>query len=730
MNAPTGAAPLREGTVLDERFAVGPMLGRGGFGITYLVEDLARGDRAIVNELAPIGSVRVGDDIEFRAIGPAAGQRLRHQFTYDARRLQRFRVPRVPQYRAVFHEHGTAYFATDFIEHARPLTELVGGPPLDYDATRRIFDLLLETLEGAHNHGVIHQDIRPSNILLGRSGEPYLVDFGSARQWHADLTIAHDVQFVPEFASPEQLSEKGRRTPATDLYGLAATTYTLLAGSPPTPAARRLAGEPLISLRPVRPDVPPEFATAIEQALSLDPAERPSTAAELRFLLHRPTTTEEESDRLKELDAKRRRLQRFRHDPMQCPACGDVLTVPEPLAPGVCPVCQDGRIKQRRIEPRACPSCGGGILRKVQNSAPLLFCPRCATGRMLPKKRLLRETKAWECEACGYALIKTGIGAKDIEDNDLPWEERRVRSGRSQEVMFCDACLAQYDVMPDGRWQRMTPDLLGHEWTRLHPDEWARVAAGLPPDAGNAFCESCSADFFIADGCLTLLSDPAHDPHGFATYYCGHLIPVSEVLFLAVGKESGKKGPVCRGCRIEFDSHGTELKLVRSADARLRKHVGETYRLKDWHRIAQDLPQTGHEDEITEDIEEALSEAYCEGEVPFEAKNSDLVWRGRASEVYDGSIQGRPRRFTVTTDSVTFGSTFRKRVELTRDVLQCHAQGDVLTMQLIDGEAWSLRIDEVELRFRLESGRADARLTAEHLARRLSAVAKRGRGKP
>jgi hypothetical protein len=732
MNVPlqtAGPMPLREGTVLDERFAVGSVLGRGGFGITYLAEDLARGDSVVINELAPLGASRDGDDLVFLSMGPAAGQRLRHLFTSEARRLQRFRVPRMPQVRAVFHEHGTAYFATDYIDGAVPLTELVTTVPFEADKARRMFELLLDTLEAVHNHGVVHQDIKPSNILVSPTGDPYLVDFGAARQWHADLTIAHEEQFATGYAPPEQMNERNRRSPSTDLYGLAATIYTLLTATAPPSAVARLEGVPVVPLRSVRPDVDLAFASALEQCLEIDPDDRPQTVAELRALLTRHREDRPKTDRVRDLDAKRRRLQMFRFDRMQCPACGDVLAVPDPLSPDVCPVCQDGKIKKRRIEEKACPSCGAGVVRPISNVAPLRFCPNCTRGRLVAKRRFLRPTGEFACQSCDFSLKQTPSGAVDSAGVERTWDEWRRMSGRQELVMYCDACTAQFDVMPDGRWQRMTQSAIGHDWSRLYPDEWARVAAGLNPDAGNACCESCGADYFIADNCITLLSDPLNDPHGFASHYCGHLVPHAQLPFLAVGKESGRKGLVCRSCRLEFDTAGTELKLVRSGDPRLRRHAGETHKLRDWHRIAQDLPRVGEEDELSEDIALALGEAFANGEVPFDAKHPDLVWRGTASEVHSEHTSGRTQKLTVTTDAITLGSFFKKRSELVRDVVRAEADGDVLNLRLIDNTAWSLRVEPVKLKFKLESGRDEVELGASALARRLSAVSQGRRGK-
>ena len=733
MNGPMaakGPVALREGTVLDERYAVGSVLGRGGFGITYLVEDLARGDRAVVNELAPFGTVRdLNDDVDFQEIGPAAVQRLRHQFTAEARLLQRVRVVRVPQYRSVFHENQTAYFATDYIDGARPLTDVIGRERLSPEFVRRNLELLLETLEGLHSKGILHRDIRPSNVLLGALDEPYLVDFGSARQWHADLTVGHAVQFASEFAPLEQLSEKARRTPATDLYGLGATTYTLLTGSPPTSATARLEGAPLIPLHAVRPDVPDQLAHAVEKMLELHAEDRPQSVEQVRALLTQKAEELVETDRVTALDAKRRRLRQFRYDPMQCPACGEILVQPDPLPPEVCPVCRDGRLRKRKIEAMACPSCGGGVLRWVRNSGPLRFCPNCSTGRLVPQRRLFRETNRWQCEKCEFALERSAQGATSADGTERSWAEWRQQSGRQPRVLYCDACTAQFDPLADGRWQRMTPDILGQEWTRLYPDEWARVAAGLAPDAGNANCESCGSDFFIADGYVTLLSDTVNDPHGFAGNYCGELIPVADLPYLAVGKESGKRGLVCPGCDTEFDADGTDLTLVRTSHTRMRRHMRESHPLRDWHRIAQDLPTAGGEDEFKEDIALALVDAYERGDVDFDPKDPEVLWRGSAFEVQQErgeGVTGRSQRLIVGTDEVSFGGAWRKRRELVRDVKRVELAGDTVTLRLLGGEQWALKVEPVVLTFRLKSGRDKVELTAASLAKRLKRAASGG----
>ncbi len=725
-NSSEGPVPLREGTVLDERYAVGRVLGRGGFGLTYAVEDLARGTPAVVKELAPLGSRRGSyDEIEFAGLGPAASQRLRHQFTAEARQLQRVRVPRVPQFRSVFHEHQTAYYATDYIRGAKPLSEFVGGQArLEPAFVESLLLMLMETLGGLHDHGILHRDVKPSNVLLAPSGEPYLVDFGSARQWHADLTAAHAVQFTPGYAPLEQLLEQGRRGPATDLYGLGATIYALLAGSPPVGAVERADGAVLVPLAMARPDVTTRLAAAIERLLELHMEDRPQSVKELGEILSADGYEREDSNKVRELDSKRRRLRQFRYDAMQCPSCGDVLESPTALPARTCPVCRDGSIRNRRNEEMLCPSCRGGILSKVDNRGPLHYCPSCKIGRMARVGRFrFRKPKEWRCEACKFVLVASDGGASDADGRVQSWQEWREQSGRGERGVGCDACLAQFDVTPDGRWLRVSQDLLGDGWSRLYPDEWARVATGLAPDAGNAYCEACESDFFVADGYLTLLTDPVSDPYGFAGNYCGELIAVADLPYFAVGKESGRPGLVCASCGTEFDEGEDGLTLVRSPHARLRRQLNESLSLEDWHRTAQDLPQAGHEEELAEDIEDALSEAYVLGEIDFDPRDRDLIWRGTASAVKErrgGAVLGRQQKLVVRADSLSFGGLLRRRTELVRDIERLDVDGNRLRIHFVGEEPLWLEVEPVTLTFKLESGRDEVEIGAEQLARRLT----------
>lgn len=160
---------------------------------------------------------------------------------------------------------------------------------------------LARALAFSHEHGVVHCDIKPSNILIGEDGRPILFDFNVAFRESATNRPANVGGTVP-YMSPEQITAfTGSGTdgvgPRSDLYSLGATVYELLAGTPPfgTVQSLQTGTSELLSIRrsapvPVRhrnPGVPAEFAEVIDACLSFDPDSRPESAASLADQLER-----------------------------------------------------------------------------------------------------------------------------------------------------------------------------------------------------------------------------------------------------------------------------------------------------------------------------------------------------------------------------------------------------------------------------------------------------------
>src|SRR5271166_1984978 len=144
---------------------------------------------------------------------------------------------------------------------------------------------LAGALETAHLAGVLHRDVKPANVLLTDYGEPQLSDFGIARITGSRETAPDILVGSPSYSAPE-LFEGRPASIAADVYGLAATVFTLLNGDPPFPFragenpiafVRRVTAGPIPDLRAKA--VPDSICSALEHGLNIDPARRPSSAA-------------------------------------------------------------------------------------------------------------------------------------------------------------------------------------------------------------------------------------------------------------------------------------------------------------------------------------------------------------------------------------------------------------------------------------------------------------------
>jgi len=699
-------APLSPGTPLAGRYEIADVLGQGGFGITYRAHDRKRGDDAAIKELAPAGTRRLPDhSIDWTGLESDHARRIRNQFLREASLLRALRVPGILGIRDVFRELGTCFFASDYLDGSETLeVRLRREGPLPLATVRDLLSELLGILEQLHHRGILHRDIKPSNILIGPSG-PVLIDFGSAREWHADLTVLHTVQYTPGFAPLEQLSEQARRGPWTDLYALAATAYTLLAGIQPATATDRVTGIELRPIQDLRPDVDSQLSEAIEAGLALQAAERPQSAAAFRKLLSRGSATQVAGNRVDMIDEKLVALAKFRYDRRECPECGGVLDDPKPLTPGLCPCCRDGKIQMRRIDEGVCPICRAGVLRRMDNVGPLAVCPDCGTGR-LKQQGLLPSKRRHICQSCGASYVATGEGiAREDGGPATTWEALRSRSCRSEVVHLCDHCSAVFDELEGGRLR--LPISIESDYRELFPEEWAMVAAGLDPGAGNAVCPSCGAEYYKDGSTITLLG-ANRDPYKFSERHQGERMTLETIRFAGVGKLSGHPGWVCQECRLEFDREGDQLYLVSGRHPNLVDHIGEVHTLENWHRIARDLPLKGEEGTLADNLEDALLDAYVQGHLDLDAKHPEMIWRGRSDA---GAV-------VITEGAIELGSMIRKRRWQMNTLRGVGAEDRILKLQF-DEETVDLELEPAIYSVPLQSGRCRLQIGSQELALRL-----------
>jgi len=705
---PAEPRPLPEGVLLADRFEIEAVLGRGGFGIVYRARDLSRNDTVVIKELAPEGTTRDAQGI--LSLNSDTVHRLRQQFLDEARTMARLHIRGILPVRLGFQENGTAYYATDYLPNATTLERLIQAEGrMDAEGALDIVYQLLETLEQVHKKGVLHRDIKPSNILVGPDGEATLIDFGAAREWHADSATHHTVLFTPGYAPLEQLAERARRGPATDLYALCATAYEMLTGKRPVSATDRATGVPLVPLLTLRSDIEGPVAAALEAGLALKYGDRPQSVEAFRELLsdfEEPTTR----NSLLEYDAKMVRLQRFAFERRQCPACEHgLLEEPRPLRKGICPVCHEGTIKRREIHAGLCPVCRISPLREFQNVDPMHTCPTCGKGWLaIKKKSLLSKEIVADCPDC-----QAHFEGNATEANGRPWSDLLAESGRSEKVWRCEGCGAQLDEEADGRLLLVISERpLKHE--RLYPEEWDCAAAGLEPGAGNAECILCGADYYLNDDNVTLLG-AKDDPFGFAKYHLGRLLTLEDNRWMGVGKLSPHPGLVCHQCSTEFDRDGDYLRLVRTRNRILLRHLDEPIKLVDWHRLAEGLPTVSEETEFKEGLTSEIVVSYEAGEVGFDDQNRTL-WRGPAAR----TDQDASNTLVITREEIQFGGVFRKWKLPFDAILTASADEDVVWLK-VSGEPAPIGFAIVPIEFttHLESGRYSVELGAANLANRI-----------
>lgn len=282
-------AVLAPGTRI-EQYVITGLLGRGGFGITYLARDEELRRDFALKEYFPQGLVRrEGSGVRFLS-GPNTESDYRwglRKFHEEARLLAQFNHANIVSVRRVFEANDSAYMLLDFIK-GRTLEAWLQG--LDSPATQEELDLisvpLLNALGLVHANRTWHLDISPENVMVrSADGAPILLDFGASRfelKQHSQLLSA--LVFKTGYSAPEQYTANADRYgPWTDIYAFAATLYRAVAGRRLPDAAERQLGNMGTPTEEIgRGRYREEFLKAIDWGLRILPRERPQSIAQWR----------------------------------------------------------------------------------------------------------------------------------------------------------------------------------------------------------------------------------------------------------------------------------------------------------------------------------------------------------------------------------------------------------------------------------------------------------------
>jgi serine/threonine protein kinase/Flp pilus assembly protein TadD len=226
----TSALPRRQQATKSERLA--KMLGE--LGDYELLEEVGRGGQGVVFR-ARQKSLNRTVALKVISLGQWASQAHLKRFRREAEAAASLDHPSIVPIYEVGEREGSCYFSMKFVEGGQ-LDEVVKREPMPIRRAVELIAKLARTVQYAHEHGILHRDIKPGNILLDQSGEPHLTDFGLARLLETESTITRtlEVMGTPSYMAPEQAAgETTKPNKATDIYGFGAVFYQLLTGHPP-----------------------------------------------------------------------------------------------------------------------------------------------------------------------------------------------------------------------------------------------------------------------------------------------------------------------------------------------------------------------------------------------------------------------------------------------------------------------------------------------------------------
>jgi serine/threonine protein kinase/WD40 repeat protein len=292
------------------------ILGKGGMGIVYKARHLA------LNRLVAIKAILAGAH---------ADDQLRQRFRTEAEAAARLQHPHIVQVYDIGEYQGIPYFSLEYVDGGT-LGERLDGSPLAPTLAAEVARQLAEAIQYAHEHGVVHRDLKPQNILLaqpsadGRGerpsatpvpsashpsgggtpstaiGTPKIADFGLAKclDQEQHRTATGNIMGTPSYMAPEQaVGRPALVGPATDVYALGAILYEMLTGRPPFRGATSLETmEQVRNQEPVapsllQPGLPRDLETICLKCLQKEPPRRYAAAGELveeldRFLRREP----------------------------------------------------------------------------------------------------------------------------------------------------------------------------------------------------------------------------------------------------------------------------------------------------------------------------------------------------------------------------------------------------------------------------------------------------------
>ncbi|WP_293776506.1 serine/threonine-protein kinase [uncultured Oxalicibacterium sp.] len=275
------------------RFIIREELGRGSLGIVYLAHD------PVIDRLVAIKTLRP-------RLGHTERQLYEEQFINEARAAGQLSHANIVVIHDIGSEGSTPFMAMEYL-HGREISKMLeDGERFTPDDVASIGWKIADALDHAHQHGVVHRDVKPANIFLVDDHQPKIMDFGIARipnrlsetpaKGEATPTLFHDnLLGTPHYMSPEQANGQAV-DPRTDIYSLGAVMFEMLTGHKPFEASdtekllQQITSRRMLAPHKLASDVPLALSRIVSKAMHRDPEKRYQRAAEMALDIKRHLT--------------------------------------------------------------------------------------------------------------------------------------------------------------------------------------------------------------------------------------------------------------------------------------------------------------------------------------------------------------------------------------------------------------------------------------------------------
>src|SRR5438067_1966389 len=272
----------------------------GELGDYELLEEVGRGGQGVVFR-ARQKSLNRTVALKVISLGQWASKAHLKRFRLEAEAAAKLEHPGIVPIHEVGERDGSCYFSMKFIEGGQ-LDEVVRRAPMSIRQATELIAKVARTVHYAHQHGILHRDIKPGNILIDQKGEPQLTDFGLARLVETESTMTRTLEVLgtPSYMAPEQaVGNNAAVSSVTDVYGIGAVFYQLLTGHPPFAGGTTYETIKLLldteprQPRLLNPKIDRDLSTICLNCLEKDPKRRYTSALALaedleHWLKHEP----------------------------------------------------------------------------------------------------------------------------------------------------------------------------------------------------------------------------------------------------------------------------------------------------------------------------------------------------------------------------------------------------------------------------------------------------------